>query len=93
LPVTPQISLVQEHCSYVGAFCKGAGYKQESHASDIATDLQEANVSRSHGGRVHTGFPLYSTSFESTRTAGLIKVGGFCFLNPFRIPCWVLLNF
>ncbi|XP_059446936.1 alpha-mannosidase I MNS4 [Corylus avellana] len=76
LPATPQISLVLEHCSYVGAFCKSAGYKQESHASDIATDLQEANVSRSDGGRVHTGFPLYSSSFESTSTAGLIK--GFC---------------
>jgi mannosidase alpha-like ER degradation enhancer 2 len=79
LPATPQISLVQEHCSYVGAFCKSAGYKQESQASDIAANLQEANVGRSDGGRVHTGFPIYSTSFESTSTAGLIKVGGFCF--------------
>ncbi|KAG6727127.1 hypothetical protein I3842_02G115500 [Carya illinoinensis] len=75
LPATPQISLVWEHCSYVGAFCRSVGYKEDSHASEIATDLLEANGSRFHEGQAHTGLPLYST-FESTPTAGLIK--GFC---------------
>lgn len=51
------------------------GYKHDSHTSEIATDLQEANGSRFHVGQARTGLPLYST-FESTRTAGLIKVSG-----------------
>ena len=69
LPATPQISLVHEHCSYIGAFCKIADYKQESHTSDIATGLQEANGSRLHEGQVHSRLPSF--------TSGLIKVSGF----------------
>lgn len=67
---------MQEHCSYLGAFCKGLGFIHESHTSEIATDLQEANGSRSDGGQGHTGIPVYSTSFETTATVGMIKVSG-----------------
>ncbi|KAJ6725934.1 ER DEGRADATION-ENHANCING ALPHA-MANNOSIDASE-LIKE PROTEIN 2, partial [Salix purpurea] len=33
LPATPQISLIREHCSYLGAYCKGGSIEQESHSS------------------------------------------------------------
>ncbi|GJM92971.1 hypothetical protein PR202_ga09480 [Eleusine coracana subsp. coracana] len=45
LPVTPEIALVNEHCSYFGAFCNGSaghGYA----ASSISTEHQNANQSQ-----------------------------------------------
>ncbi|KAK4586232.1 hypothetical protein RGQ29_023427 [Quercus rubra] len=76
LPATPQISLLREHCSYIGAFCKSSDYNQESRTSDIATDPHEANGSVSNEGQVHSRFSSSSTFFESTLTSGLVK--GFC---------------
>ncbi|KZV54946.1 hypothetical protein F511_33862 [Dorcoceras hygrometricum] len=34
LPATPQISLVNEHCSYVGAYCRSGNLRQETYHSD-----------------------------------------------------------
>ncbi|XP_075655445.1 alpha-mannosidase I MNS4 [Castanea sativa] len=76
LPATPQISLLREHCSYIGAFCKSSDYNQESHTSDVAADPHEANGSGSNEGQVHSRFSSSSTFFESTLTSGLVK--GFC---------------
>jgi len=42
LPATPEISLVSEQCSYLGAFCKGDRWKKHGPA-DISFDYQETN--------------------------------------------------
>lgn len=76
LPTTPQISMVGEHCSYFGAYCKSGGNEQESPKSDVSLNPQGTNASTSYGGQVHTGYPLDSTFFESTATSGLMK--GIC---------------
>ncbi|GMI71994.1 mannosidase 4 [Hibiscus trionum] len=75
LPATPQISLLQEHCSYFGAYCHG-NLKEEHRASDKSADSQETNGSRVSEGWVCRGFPLDSSSFDSSPVSGLIK--GLC---------------
>ncbi|KAL5782750.1 hypothetical protein ACOSP7_007779 [Xanthoceras sorbifolium] len=75
LPATPQISLVKEHCSYFGAYCRSGDSKKEFDTLDVSDDPQETNESKVYGDRSHTGFP--SDSFlGSTPVSGLIK--GFC---------------
>ncbi|XP_038970215.1 alpha-mannosidase I MNS4 isoform X2 [Phoenix dactylifera] len=48
LPATPEISLVSEHCSYFGAFCKGDGM-HKCHPMDTSFDRQETNDTQFHG--------------------------------------------
>lgn len=76
LPATPQITLVGEHCSYLGAYCKSGDIEKGSLKSDISMNPQETNASTFYGGQFHTGYPLESSSFESTATSGLMK--GIC---------------
>ncbi|XP_050217019.1 alpha-mannosidase I MNS4 [Mercurialis annua] len=76
LPITPQISLVKEHCSYFGAYCKSSDIRQESSKSDLSMNPHEINASTFYGGQVHPGYPLDSSFFESTATSGMIK--GIC---------------
>ncbi|KAL4285021.1 hypothetical protein GQ457_16G029450 [Hibiscus cannabinus] len=76
LPATPQISLLQEHCAYLGAYCYHGSLKEEPRASDKSSDSQETNGSRVSDGWVRTGSPLDSSSFESSPVSGLIK--GLC---------------
>lgn len=72
MPATPQISLVQEHCSYIGAYCQSSNFRQESHTSGIPLDTQETNGSKSDLG---TSSFLSHTSFQKfTSVSGLIKV-------------------
>lgn len=73
LPATPEISLVQEHCSYFGAYCNTGNMRNESHASDVASNPQETNDGSLYG-RVRTRFPSGSTFSDSTPISGLIKV-------------------
>ncbi|KAE8670407.1 putative alpha-mannosidase I MNS4 [Hibiscus syriacus] len=70
LPATPQISLLQEHCSYFGAYCNRGYLKEESRASDKSADFQETNGSRASEGWVRTAFPLDSSSFEASPLSG-----------------------
>ncbi|XP_034924994.1 alpha-mannosidase I MNS4 [Populus alba] len=76
LPATPQISLIHEHCSYLGAYCKGGGIEQESRKSDISIHPQENNTSVISGSWVHSSYPSDSSFLESTTTSGLMK--GLC---------------
>ncbi|PPR91270.1 hypothetical protein GOBAR_AA29406 [Gossypium barbadense] len=76
LPATPQISLLQEHCSYFGAYCNRDSLKEEPNASDKSADSQETNGSRVSEGWVRTRFPLDSSSFKASPVSGLIK--GLC---------------
>ena len=47
MPATPEISLAREHCSYLGAFCKGDRSKKHGPA-DISFDYQEINDTQLH---------------------------------------------
>ncbi|GAA0146410.1 hypothetical protein LIER_06375 [Lithospermum erythrorhizon] len=48
LPATPQISLVREHCSYFGSYCRGRNFNIETYSSDISMDPGESNCSGSY---------------------------------------------
>ncbi|GFY85009.1 glycosyl hydrolase family 47 protein [Actinidia rufa] len=73
LPLTPQISLVREHCSYLGAYCKSSHMRQKSYTSDISMDSQETNGTRLYKGSVSTSFASDSSSQKFTSASGLIK--------------------
>lgn len=85
LPATPQISLLQEHCSYFGAYCNHGSLKEEPNVSDKSADSQETNGSRVSEGWVHTRFPLDSSSFNASPVSGLIKVSIKYFLNKILV--------
>lgn len=74
LPATPQISLVQEHCAYLGAYCKSDEFKQEAYASDISSEVQETNGSKFSVGRSQTSLPSHFSYVEPIPISGLIKV-------------------
>ena len=74
LPSTPQISLVREHCSYFGAYCKNDNIKQEHQASDAASNLQETNDSRFLGNWADVGLPSESSFSDSMHISGYLKV-------------------
>ncbi|XP_021897079.1 alpha-mannosidase I MNS4 [Carica papaya] len=76
LPATPQISLVQEHCAYLGAYCKSDEFKQEAYASDISSEVQETNGSKFSVGRSQTSLPSHFSYVEPIPISGLIK--GLC---------------
>ncbi|XP_026437314.1 alpha-mannosidase I MNS4-like [Papaver somniferum] len=75
-PATPEISLVNEHCSYLGAFCRGNGARRKSpfNASDDAS--QESNGSKLHLSWGPTSFSSERTFHGSGSRSGLIK--GLC---------------
>lgn len=72
MPATPQISLLREHCSYLGAFCKSK-VEPESGNINNATDVEDAKRSFSEG---TTSTEVLSSSdfVELTSTTGLIRV-------------------
>ncbi|XP_021738294.1 alpha-mannosidase I MNS4-like isoform X1 [Chenopodium quinoa] len=79
LPSTPQISLVREHCTYYGAYCRShnSSLRQELHSSDILRKSQEANGSGVH----HRGWvpnALLSALPDRTTSSGSGLVKGFC---------------
>nr|XP_010936128.1 alpha-mannosidase I MNS4 isoform X1 [Elaeis guineensis]XP_029123996.1 alpha-mannosidase I MNS4 isoform X1 [Elaeis guineensis] len=70
LPATPEISLVSEHCSYFGAFCKGDGMHKYC-AMDTRFDCQETNDTQFHGDwDPSIEHPKVQNSFS---TSGFIK--------------------
>ncbi|GKV42259.1 hypothetical protein SLEP1_g49682 [Rubroshorea leprosula] len=75
LPATPQISLVREHCSYLGAYCNHGDFTKESHPSDISVDPQgsKTNGSKPLGSLFQTRFPSDFSYVGSTPVSGLIK--------------------
>ncbi|XP_057960219.1 alpha-mannosidase I MNS4 isoform X2 [Malania oleifera] len=73
LPATPQISLVREHCSYFGAYCRTGNLSQETYSTDISTASQETNQSRLCGGLGPISFPSDSASHGSYSMSGMIK--------------------
>lgn len=71
LPATPQISLLREHCSYLGAFCKSI-VEPESGNINNATDVEDTKRSFSEG-TTSTEVLSSSDSVELTSTTGLIR--------------------
>ena len=94
LPATPEIALVQEHCSYFGAYCNTGNIRNESQASDVPSNSQETYDGSLLYGRVRTGIPSDSSLSDSTSISGLIKVRiayqAFLFLNLLCMSYWIL---
>ncbi|XP_072951179.1 alpha-mannosidase I MNS4 [Typha angustifolia] len=70
LPATPEIALVNEHCSYFGAFCNGSG-RQNYGMTNTIFDQQEANDTRFSSNlspSIH-----HVKRKDSTTTSGFIK--------------------
>lgn len=76
MPATPQISLVGEHCSYLGAYCKSSNFGQEPTTLDISKDSHETNNSRFQTGLSGNSFFAHSSFQKSTSVSGVIK--GLC---------------
>ncbi|KAL5542102.1 hypothetical protein UlMin_009812 [Ulmus minor] len=76
LPSTPQISLVREHCSYFGAYCKSGNMRPDQHISDVASNLQETNDSSLFGSWTQTILPSDASSSDTNPVSGFMK--GFC---------------
>ncbi|KAK1271906.1 putative alpha-mannosidase I MNS4 [Acorus gramineus] len=75
LPATPEISLVHEHCSYFGSFCKPKG-KDKSETFGNIEDNQDKNGTQSRPGRGVTSFSSMLEAQGSFSSMGFIK--GFC---------------
>ncbi|ONK67370.1 uncharacterized protein A4U43_C06F19470 [Asparagus officinalis] len=73
LPATPEISLVSDHCSYLGAFCKSDRWKKDGHTK-ILFDHHETNDSQLHADR---GASISSQKARDTFTASSF-IKGFC---------------
>ncbi|KAF8030503.1 hypothetical protein BT93_E2825 [Corymbia citriodora subsp. variegata] len=71
LPASPQISLVREHCSYLGAYCRSGDSRRKSYTSDTSFGEQK-NYTKEYGGRMHTYLPS-ETSYASAPFSGFIK--------------------
>ncbi|XP_068634269.1 alpha-mannosidase I MNS4 isoform X2 [Aristolochia californica] len=72
LPASPEISLVHEHCSYFGAFCKKNG-TNKSQMSNVSPDQQQTNETRSQRHWSSFSFPSHSKSAGSISMSGFIK--------------------
>ncbi|KAK4783034.1 hypothetical protein SAY86_007408 [Trapa natans] len=77
LPMTPQISLAREHCSYLGAYCRSDDPRWKSRKSGISSDIDQTNgTSRFYRAQSLGNFPRGSTSEEDSTVSGFIK--GLC---------------
>ncbi|KAJ9536984.1 hypothetical protein OSB04_029717 [Centaurea solstitialis] len=73
-PMTPRISLVREHCSYFGAYCKDGDFRQNYPSSYVSKDGQEiTNSSRFQRGLGSTSYVTQYGSQKSTSVSGIIK--------------------
>ncbi|XP_078429840.1 glycosyl hydrolase family 47 protein [Wolffia australiana] len=72
LPVSPQISLSHEHCSYLGAFCPNAAEKTYD---ELPSGHHEINMSRILGTDTSDGtsFLSHLKSLESSFETGFVK--------------------
>lgn len=75
LPMTPQISLAREHCSYLGAYCRSDDPRWKSRKSGISSDADRNNgTSRFYRAQSLRSFPPGSTSHDYSTISGVIKV-------------------
>lgn len=71
LPISPEISLVHEHCSYFGSFCKG------NETNLFGASFEPSNT------KFYVGLGL--SAIESVPTSGNIKVWLATFFIVFSI--------
>ncbi|XP_019259396.1 PREDICTED: alpha-mannosidase I MNS4 isoform X3 [Nicotiana attenuata] len=69
LPATPQISLVREHCSYFGAYCRNSNLILKTHTPESA----ETNSSHSQTQPADSSSLSHSSYQSSPPITGLIK--------------------
>ncbi|XP_006350659.1 probable alpha-mannosidase I MNS4 isoform X2 [Solanum tuberosum] len=67
LPATPQISLVREHCSYFGAYCRNSNLRLKTHSSESA----QTNSSGSQTRHADSSFLSRSSYQSSSPVSGL----------------------
>ncbi|KAL6519964.1 Alpha-mannosidase I mns4 [Orobanche minor] len=73
LPLTPHISLVSEHCSYLGAYCRSANLSRETYSSDTIDDDEDRNHSPAFT-ETDAKYPFPRPPFRiSPASGGLIK--------------------
>ncbi|KAL6522704.1 Alpha-mannosidase I mns4 [Orobanche hederae] len=73
LPLTPQISLVSEHCSYLGAYCRSANLSRETYSSDTIDDDGDRNHLPAFT-EIDAKYPFPRSPFRiSPASGGLIK--------------------
>lgn len=74
-PMTPRISLVRDHCSYFGAYCKSSDFRQGYPTSYISKDgHQITNSSRFQRGLGSTSYVTqYGFHKSTTSISGIIK--------------------
>ncbi|XP_055829805.1 alpha-mannosidase I MNS4 isoform X1 [Solanum dulcamara] len=77
LPATPQISLVREHCSYFGAYCRNSNLRLKTHSPESA----ETNSSGSETRHADSSF-LSSSSYQSSPPVSGLKVRNLMGLCP-----------
>ncbi|XP_075512241.1 alpha-mannosidase I MNS4 [Primulina tabacum] len=75
LPATPQISLVTEHCSYIGAYCRSGNPRQETYTSHISKDSRDRNQSEYYSVSDSPNF-LPHANLQRSHFSGLMK--GYC---------------
>lgn len=83
-PATPQISLVREHCSYLGAYCSDSNSRVQTRFSDFAHDPGETNGSYSIPA---ASVSRASSNFHTSTVSGLIKVLSW---SPSSAFLWVI---
>ncbi|KAG5600898.1 hypothetical protein H5410_032268 [Solanum commersonii] len=77
LPATPQISLVREHCSYFGAYCRNSNLRLKTHSPESA----QTNSSGSQTRHADSSF-LSRSSYQSSSPVYGLKVRNFMGLCP-----------
>ncbi|KAK4355844.1 hypothetical protein RND71_024815 [Anisodus tanguticus] len=77
LPATPQISLVREHCSYFGAYCRNSNLRLKTHSHESA----ETNSSGSQTRPADSSF-LSRSSYQSSSPVSGLKVRNLMGLCP-----------
>ncbi|XP_015079517.1 alpha-mannosidase I MNS4 isoform X1 [Solanum pennellii] len=77
LPVTPQISLVREHCSYFGAYCRNSNLRLKTHSAESA----QTNSSGSQTRHADSSF-LSRSSYQSSSPVSGLKVRNLMGLCP-----------
>ncbi|XP_071938004.1 alpha-mannosidase I MNS4-like isoform X2 [Coffea arabica] len=74
LPMTPQISLVREHCLYFGAYCRSSNLRLETNISGIAKKPGETNHSKTYS----CPGPTCSLSRFTPQSSPAISGLGYC---------------
>ncbi|XP_031382720.1 alpha-mannosidase I MNS4 isoform X2 [Punica granatum] len=72
LPMTPQISLAREHCSYLGAYCRSDDFRWESRKSGISPHTERSNGTyKFYRAQPLINYPSGISSHDSSPVSGI----------------------